>query len=162
MKKFLCVILVLMLLLALNVTACAETLADPVSNVIDYGWVIFAGVVCVVVAAMIVVGFFRKPRDAQLDTLREWLLWAVMQAERCFGEETGVLKLRWVYDMFVTKFPWLAKVLSFDRFAALVDEALERMEILLEQQPELEPYATHYAIGCTTVGAEFEETEYKE
>lgn len=161
MKKILCVMLALAMLLALNVSAFAAEINDPVGNVIDFGWVIFAGVVCVVVAVMFVVGFFRKPRDAQIDTLREWLLWAVMQAESYFGAETGtgVLKLRWVYDMFVSKFPWLAKIINFDTFSGLVDEALDRMEQLLTEQPALAPYATHYTFGGTinTDGSEEQE-----
>ena len=161
MKKFIAVILMMGLLMAVSCTAWAEGLS-PAEAVVDNGWLIFAALCCIVVAVTVVVAFLRRPRAEQIDTLREWLLWAVMQAESYFGAETGVLKLRWVYDMFVVKFPWLAKVLSFDKFAALVDEALERMEILLEQQPELEPYVTHYAIGCTTAGVEFEETEDKE
>lgn len=160
MKKILCVMLALAMLLALNVSAfAAKVNHDPVSNVIDFGWVIFAGLVCVVVAVMFVVGFFRKPRDAQIDTLREWLLWAVMQAESYFGAETGVLKLRWVYDMFVSKFPWLAKIINFETFSGLVDEALGRMEQLLTEQPALAPYATPYTSVCVigTEGSEKQE-----
>lgn len=159
MKKYLCIILMLALLLALNVTAFAAEPADPVSNVIDFGWVIFAGLVCVAVAVMFIVAFFRKPRDAQLDTLREWLLWAVMQAESYFGAETGVLKLRWVYDMFVVKFPWLAKIIAFDAFATLVDEALDRMEQLLVEQPALAHYAAHYTYGCSVENISKENSE---
>lgn len=158
MKKTFAVILMMAMLLTIPCAAWADG-AGTVAVVADNGWLIFAAVCCVVVAVTVVVAFFRRPRAEQIDTLREWLLWAVMQAERFFGAEKGVLKLRWVYDMFAVKFPWLARVLSFDRFAGLVDEALERMELLLEQHPELEPYATHYSLGfaCAT-----EEMDIKE
>lgn len=159
MKKLFCILLMLALLLALSVTAFAAEPANSVGEVIDFGWVIFAGVVCVVVAALFVVEFLRKPRNAQLDTLREWLLWAVMQAESYYGAETGVLKLRWVYDMFVSKFPWLAKIINFDTFAGLVDEALDRMEQLLIEQPTLAPYATHYTVTCAINTESSEEQE---
>lgn len=151
MKKILAVILMMAMLLPIPCAAWADG-AGALAVAADNGWLIFAAVCCVVVTVTVVVAFFRRPRAEQIDTLREWLLWAVMRAESYFGAETGVLKLRWVYDMFVVKFPWLAKVLSFERFAELVDEALERMEILLEQQPELEPYVTHYSLGfaCAT------------
>lgn len=48
-----------------------------------------------------------------------------------------LLKLRFVYDLFVTKFPWIAKVLTFDKFSALVDDALDEMRNLLEKSPGL-------------------------
>lgn len=158
MKKFISVILMMGLLMAVSCTAWAEGLS-PAEAVVDNGWLIFAALCCIVVAVTVVVAFLRRPRAEQIDTLREWLLWAVMQAERYFGAETGALKLRWVYDMFVVKFPWLAKVLSFERFAELVDEALERMELLLEQQPELEPFATHYSLGAAWTTEEITKEE---
>ena len=53
-------------------------------------------------------------------------------AEKELGGGTGKLKLRYVYDLFLTKFNWLAKVISFEQFSDLVDEALEEMKRLLE------------------------------
>lgn len=158
MKKIYAVILMLAMMLAMPCAAWADD-AGALAVVADNGWLIFAAACCVVVAVTVVVAFFRRPRAEQINTLREWLLWAVMQAERYFGAETGALKLRWVYDMFVVKFPWLAKVLSFDRFAGLVDEALERMELLLEQQPALEPFATHYSLGAAWTTEEITKEE---
>lgn len=92
-----------------------------------------------VVAALVVIGlsfyvmweFSRKPREEQIEQLREWLLWAVTKAEKELGSGTGQLKLRYVYDMFVQRFPVLVKVISFDWFSALVDDALEQMRGML-------------------------------
>ena len=53
-------------------------------------------------------------------------------AEKELGGGTGKLKLRYVYDLFLTKFNWLAKVITFEQFSDLVDEALEEMKRLLE------------------------------
>ena len=47
------------------------------------------------------------------------------------GSGTGQLKLRMVYDMFVQRFPWLARLISFEKFAGLVDEALVEMRNML-------------------------------
>ena len=44
----------------------------------------------------------------------------------------GKLKLRYVYDMFVTKFPWLDDVISFEMVSMMVDDALEEMREMLE------------------------------
>lgn len=137
MKKFLALILALTLMLAISVPAYAVGPDAPIDTVIDYGWVIFAALVCAVVLIIAVVRFAKTPRKEQLAKVKEWLLLAVMKAEKKFGEDTGVLKLRVVYDLFVTKFPWIAKVLTFDRFSELVDEALEEMRKLLEANPAI-------------------------
>ena len=70
---------------------------------------------------------------AQLAKVREWLLWAVTEAEKELGGGTGKLKLRQVYDLFVTRFPWLAKTVSFELFSSLVDDALDEMRDMLEK-----------------------------
>lgn len=76
--------------------------------------------------------FVGLPTEEQLSKVREWLLWAVTEAEKELGGGTGALKLRQVYDLFVTRFPWLAKVISFELFSTMVDEALEEMRELLD------------------------------
>jgi len=68
------------------------------------------------------------PSDKQLNKVREWLLYAVTKAEKELGGGTGQIKLRYVYDMFVARFTWLARVISFEAFSMMVDEALERMK----------------------------------
>ena len=42
------------------------------------------------------------------------------------------MKLSAVYSTFVKTFPWLAKIISFDLFADLVDEALENLSDVLQ------------------------------
>lgn len=75
--------------------------------------------------------FVKLPTEQQLAKVREWLLFAVTEAEKALGGGTGKLKLRYVYDMFVAKFPWLVKAVSFDLFSSLVDDALEEMRGML-------------------------------
>ena len=101
--------------------------------VIDYWYIIVAFAVVIVAAGIAVVWFLGLPRGAQLRKVREWLLLAVTNAEMELGSKTGKLKLRMVYDAFLTKFPWLAPVISFDRFAKLVDDALDEMRDMLDK-----------------------------
>lgn len=54
-----------------------------------------------------------------------------MRSER-FLHRTGAEQLRYVYDMFVARFEWLAKVITFDMFSMMVDEALEQMRTMLD------------------------------
>lgn len=42
------------------------------------------------------------------------------------------MKLSVVYSTFVKTFPWLAKIISFDLFSDLVDEALENLSEILQ------------------------------
>lgn len=78
-----------------------------------------------------VYSFVKMPTDKQLKKVREWLLYAVTKAEKKLGGGTGQIKLRYVYDKFVKRFPWLAWAISFERFSAMVDEALEKMKGIL-------------------------------
>ena len=76
--------------------------------------------------------FVKMPSDKQLKKVREWLLYAVTKAEKEMGGGTGQIKLRYVYDMFVARFTWLARVISFEMFSMMVDDALEKMKGMLE------------------------------
>lgn len=95
-------------------------------------WPLLVGAAAIVAAAAVaVVRFVGLPTQAQLEKVREWLLWAVTEAEKDLGGGTGKLKLRQVYDLFVTRFPWLAKLVSFELFSQMVDDALEEMREML-------------------------------
>ena len=99
--------------------------------IIDNWYVIFALVALVIAITYICIRYFNKPTEEQIKALKEWLLYAVTLAEKELGSGTGKLKLRQVYDLFLIRFPWLAKIISFDTFSKYVDEALEQMKGLL-------------------------------
>ena len=42
--------------------------------------------------------------------------------------------------MFVVKFPWVAKVISFELFSQWVDGALDEMKALLDSNPAIAEY----------------------
>lgn len=97
-------------------------------------WAILVALAVVLVVLVInVTTFAALPTQKQLAKVREWLLWAVVQAEAELGGGTGKLKLRSVYDLFLQRFPQLAFLISFERFSKLVDDALEEMREMLEQ-----------------------------
>ena len=91
-------------------------------------------------AGFYIVEFWKKTKDAQISNVKEWLLYAVTLAEKELGGGTGELKLRYVYDMFVAKFVWLGKIISFDMFSEMVDEVLERMNHLLATNVAIEEF----------------------
>ena len=80
----------------------------------------------------IMVDFARQPKEKQIEQVREWMLVAVTFAEQKYGGSTGQLKLHYVYDLFIQRFPAIAKVISFGFFSDLVDEALKEMRKMLE------------------------------
>ena len=84
--------------------------------------------------------FCKLPNAEQMNAIREWLLMAVTEAEKELGGGTGKLKLRYVYDLFVSRFPWAAKVVPFSAFSNLVDEALVEMHEMLEQNEKVNSY----------------------
>ena len=95
----------------------------------------------IVVCGVFMVIIFRKGKLSEhLDKVREWLLYATTLAEKELGSGTGKIKLRYVYDMFTVKFPWLVKVVSFEVFSNLVDEVLDDMNNLLATNTAVEQY----------------------
>ena len=114
-------------------------------------WYIFVGLLAIIAAVVVyIVRFFKQPTEKQLESIKEWLLWATTEAEKRFGSGTGKLKLRYVYDLFAETFPWLAKIVSFETFSKLVDSALGDMYNLL---------ASYNAVQLFVNGSAAENTE---
>lgn len=91
---------------------------------IDNWSLIVAAVAVIACAAGAVIGFKRLPKEEQIKNVKEWLKWAVTEAERELGSGTGQLKLRRVYDMAIAQFPWIAEIVTFATFSVWVDDAL--------------------------------------
>lgn len=108
--------------------------------IINYWYLIVAAIVAVVVGVIVVVKFFKTPSAERYAKVREWLLFAVIEAEKQFGGGTGQLKLRSVYDKFVGKFPVFSIVISYERFCKMVDEALDKMKELLQTNDAVAQY----------------------
>ena len=108
-------------------------------------WYLALTAVVMVVMAVVLVGSFVKlPTKEQIAKIKEWLLYAVTEAEKELGGGTGQLKLRQVYDLFVQRFPAVAAVVSFDTFSLWVDEALEQMRELLAKNEHAAAYVEKY------------------
>lgn len=110
--------------------------------IIENWYIIIAAIAALVVGIVMCVRFFKTSSEEQLKKVKEWLLYATTIAEKELGGGTGKLKLRYVYDMFVTKFPWLADVISFERFSELVDDVLVDMNELLKTNTAVKQYVT--------------------
>ena len=88
-------------------------------------WYLIVAAGAVIGAAVFAVRkFVGLPTEQQIESLKEWLKWAVTEAEKELGSGTGQLKLRRVYDLALAKFPWIARLVPFEEFSMWVDEAL--------------------------------------
>ena len=83
-------------------------------------------------AGMAVYKFIMQGKEQQLKKVKEWLLFAVTQAEKELGSNTGQLKLRMVYGQFIDKFKIISLMITFEEFSDLVDESLDSMKSMLE------------------------------
>jgi hypothetical protein len=94
----------------------------------------------VLILVLLIVGvieyFFNRNRA------KEWLLGAVTEAEKELGSKTGKLKLRMVYDAFITKFPIFSKLISFQSFSDMVDEVLVEMRRVINTNTAVFNYVT--------------------
>lgn len=85
-----------------------------------------------VILAVIVIG-----GGIYVNGFKNWLVWAVSEAEAVFGSNTGRLKLRYVYDLAVMRFPMVAKFVPFTMFSLMVDSALDIMRDMIEDNKDI-------------------------
>lgn len=111
-------------------------------QLIEY-WPIILGITAVAITAIVeAVKFYRLPRAEQIEKIKEVLLVWVIEAEEKMGGGTGAVKLRYVYDLFIARFPAVARVVSFETFSTWVDEALDIMEDMIAENKSLAKYVT--------------------
>lgn len=92
---------------------------------------------------MFVITFLRMGQQQQIKMISEWLLLAVVQAEKELGSGTGEIKLRYVYDKFIQKFGKMAMIISFEQFSSMVDVALDKMRNMLSSNAQLVNYVNN-------------------
>lgn len=103
----------------------------------EYWFLIIAAIAIVSVVSIKAYIWFKKPGNEQLEQVKQWLIYAVAKAEAELGSGTGQLKLRYVYDQFIKKFPAVAIFLSFEDFSKMVDAALEELEKMMKENKEI-------------------------
>lgn len=96
---------------------------------------IVAILICILVA-----GFLKLGKDKQIKIINEWLLLAVIKAEKELGDGTGQVKLRYVYDLFIDKFRFASTFISFNQFSILVDAALVIMREMVSNNDQIKNY----------------------
>lgn len=107
---------------------------------INYWYLLIAAIAALAVAGYAIYAFIKRPTTEQISKVKEWLLYAVTKAEKELGSGTGQIKLRYVYNMFIAKFPYLVKVIPFEVFSVLVDETLDKFREMLNNNTNLQSY----------------------
>jgi hypothetical protein len=103
-----------------------------------------------VIISIVLISFIINFNNA-----KEWLLYAVAAAEKEFGGGTGELKLRQVYDAFLSKFPVMKLFIPFPMFSSLVDSSLDSMREVLNKSAATQAYVE----GAQTPAANTTEQE---
>lgn len=88
--------------------------------------------------ACIVGGYAIYLAAAKPKKIKEWLIIACAQAESALGSGTGMLKLRFVYDMFVKQYPIVSQLISFKKFQEMTEESLATLKDWLEKNPKVD------------------------
>lgn len=88
-------------------------------------------VLSVVLAIVVIAG------GIYVNGFKNWLVWAVTEAESLFGSKTGKLKLRYAYELAVERFPMAAKFIPFSLFSKMVDSALDIMRDMIENNKNI-------------------------
>ena len=109
---------------------------------IENWYVLLALIVAVGALIWLIFRFFNLPTKKQVEKVKEWLIWACVEAEKRLQSGTGQLKLRQVYDMFcaVPAFTWIAKIVSFKTFSKWVSDALVTAKKMLIENSNLAEY----------------------
>jgi len=102
--------------------------------------VILGLIILVIACGISVYHFLKLDKEKKIANIKQWLKYAVIEAEKFLGGKTGQLKLRYVYDLAVKQFPWIVTLVTFEIFSGWVDEALEWMKVQIQQNKAINNY----------------------
>lgn len=88
-------------------------------------------IIGVILAVILVAG------GIYVNGFKNWLVWAVSEAENVFGSNTGKLKLRYAYELALERYPVLGKIIPFAVFSEMVDGALVIMRKMIEDNADI-------------------------
>jgi len=106
----------------------------------EYWWLAIAILAILVIAFMFLITYINLPNSKKAAKVKEWLLYAVVQAEKELGSGTGQLKLRYVYNLALAQFPIFIKLIPFELFSSFVDGALKQLENIIEDSEGVKKY----------------------
>jgi hypothetical protein len=101
---------------------------------------ILIATIAISVIGIVLIWFLNLEKGRRIEIVKNWLLLAVIQAEKELGSGTVQVKLRFVYDMFIQRFNLLSHMITFDTFSLLVDEALDTMKDMIQNNKNVADY----------------------
>ena len=112
-------------------------------NFLIENWYLLVGAFALInFGIWLIYGFLKLPTDKQTEKIKQWLIWACIEAEKALQSGTGQAKLRKVYDAFIAvrAFSWVAKIISFNTFSVYVSEALVEAKRMIINSSSLAEY----------------------
>lgn len=104
---------------------------------------VIVGLFCVLACVCVAVyEFTKEPDEDQKEKVKQWLVWACVEAEKSLSSGTGQLKLRQVWNNFcsVPAFSSIAKVVTFSMFESLVKDSLKKAKEMIVGNKSLAEY----------------------
>lgn len=113
-----------------------------VNLVVENWFLVVALAVALGVSVWAVVRFAGLPTEKQKEKIRNWLIWACIEAEKELQSGTGQLKLRDVWNKLckIPAFTPVVKSISFDTFSEWVTDALRKAKEMLVNNKVLANY----------------------
>lgn len=84
--------------------------------------------------------FSNMSEDDKVRLIQNWLLGAVILAEKELGSGTGAAKLALVFQKFTEKFPTIAMLMTEEQFNNYVNQALAKMRQMMEKNQAISNY----------------------
>lgn len=103
----------------------------------EYWFIIVLIIAIIATVSIKAYKFFKQPNAEQLNKVQQWLVFAVAKAEEVLGSGTGQMKLKYVYDMFITKFPAIAVFISYEKFVEMTEDALTEFKELIANNKQI-------------------------
>ena len=109
---------------------------------VENWFLVVALIACITTVIYLVVRFLGLPTEEQREKVKEWVIWACIEAEKELQNGTGQLKLRKVYNVFcaVPVFTSVARIIPFNQFSELVSDAVSIMKKMLISNNALAEY----------------------
>lgn len=110
--------------------------------VLENWFLLVALAACMGVIVGALIRFVGLPTAMQREKIKQWLIWACIEAEKELQSGTGQAKLRKVWNKFCESpvFSVVAKFITFDEFSAYVKDALKRAKEMIINNKMLAGY----------------------
>lgn len=98
-------------------------------NCLGDNWYFIVLVIAIIISFITcVIAFFKSSANSKKEKIMAWLIFACEKAENELSSGSGKEKLNMVYNMFIEKFPFISKLVSFEKFSNWVDIILEKIK----------------------------------